>query len=448
MRNVKIGQYRLFTFILVSYLLLASNAYSETYNFTMQWGSQGINNGQFAYPEGITVDASGNVYVSDGANDRIEKFDSNGNYITQWGGYGTYLYSGLFNGPAGLATDKSGNVFVIDFGNDRIQQFDSSGNYITQWGVYGTGDSQFQGPVSIAFDSTGNIYVADCGNNRIQKFTSQGSYITQWGYGGTGNGQFNHPYGIALDASDNIYVVDNANHRVQKFTSQGTYITQWGSQGFGNGQFFFPAGIAIDTSGNVYVADEGSYRIQKFDSNGNYITQWGSYGNGNGQFSSIGGLALDTSGNVYVTDIYNNRVQKFAPVMSIPTGQNVYTYAPVQSPVVGATPQSAKPLAVGPLAAGGNTLSLTAGLPGLSGKADVYIVLALNGKTYFIMPDLSFSQTPSAWQSGTSGPINASLYGGIPLAGLPHGTYTLYFAVTPSGSKSNYYIWGTQFTVQ
>jgi tripartite motif-containing protein 71 len=69
-----------------------------------------------------------------------------------------------------VATDGSGNVYVADSSNDRIQKFDASGAFLTTWGSLGSGNGQFNFPLGVATDGSGNVYVADSGNNRIQKF--------------------------------------------------------------------------------------------------------------------------------------------------------------------------------------------------------------------------------------------------------------------------------------
>jgi len=146
----------------------------------------------------------------------------------------------------------------------RVQKFDSNGGYITQWGSFGPGAGQFDRPEGVAVDSDHNVYVADSDNNRIQKFDSNGNPLAQWGSYGSGDGQFFTPRAVAVDSDDNVYVVDMNNHRIQKFDSDGGYITQWGSEGSGDGQFKSPEGVAVDSDHNVYVADEYNHRIQKF----------------------------------------------------------------------------------------------------------------------------------------------------------------------------------------
>ena len=288
-------------------LMIISTVYAQT--FVTKWGSFGTDDGQFKFPTGIAVDSSGNVYVVDTNNNRIQKFTSTGTFITKWGSFGTG--DGQFIGPTGIAVDSSGNVYVVDTQVIRIQKFTSTGTFITKWSGFEFGGAPFSGPLGVGVDSSGNVYVADSGNNRIQEFTSTGIFITKWGFFGTGDGQFSFPFDVAVDSSGNVYVADTFNHRIQKFTSTGTFITKWGSFGTGDGQFKAPTGIAVDSSDNVYVVDANNGRIQKFTSTGTFITKFGSSGNGDGQFNNPRRVAPDSSGNLYVTDQSNHRIQVF-----------------------------------------------------------------------------------------------------------------------------------------
>ncbi|MDI6751320.1 MAG: SMP-30/gluconolactonase/LRE family protein [bacterium] len=177
------------------------------------------------------------------------------------GGGGTA--NGQFDCPYGIAIDTEKNVYVVDTYNSRIQKFTSDGGFITKWGSQGSGNGEFNWPKGITVDNEGNVYVADTFNNRIQKFTKEGAFITKWGSQGSGNGEFNWPKGITVDNEGNVYVADN--HRIQKFTSDGGFITKWGSGGFlDDGKFVCPNGVAVDNKGHVYVADTYNHRIQKF----------------------------------------------------------------------------------------------------------------------------------------------------------------------------------------
>ncbi len=323
--------------------------FSSTGTYITQFGSSyygsGTGNGQFNHPEGVAIDSSGNVFVTDSWNNRVEEFSSTGAYITQWGSSGTS--PGQFSTPIGIAIDRSGNIYIADVGNNRIQEFSNTGVYMTQWGSYGTGNGFFDWPYVVAADSSGDVYVAD-DNDKVQEFGVCGSptitpvvsltitvtltptdtatlvpgptpcLIMQWGSSGNGNGQFYNPYGIALNSSGDVYVTDDSNDRIEEFSSTGAYMNQWGVLGNGNGQFHGPFGVAVSGSGNVYIADTYNNRIQEFSSTGTYITQWGSNGSGNGQFNLPYGVAVDSSGNVYVTDEGNNRIEEYG-VCASPT---------------------------------------------------------------------------------------------------------------------------------
>jgi hypothetical protein len=136
-------------------------------------------------------------------------------------------------------------VYVTDRVNHRIQKFTSEGEFITKWGREGSGDGEFHNLWEIAIDSEGNVYVTDSTSNRIQKFTSEGEFITKWGREGSCDGEFKSLVGIAIDSEGNVYVVDNENYRIQKFTSEGEFITKWGREGSGDGEFENTIGIAI-----------------------------------------------------------------------------------------------------------------------------------------------------------------------------------------------------------
>jgi tripartite motif-containing protein 71 len=339
--------------------------YDVSGNLLLSWGSSGTGNGQFRNPKGIAVDSSGNIYVVDSTNLRIQKFDSTGAYVDQWTGLGkdNNAASVAFSSPNGMCIDKNGYVYVADAGNNRIVIFSSANGYFSsQWqksgGGAGTGLGEFSWPTGIFVDSSNpqNFFVADSSNTRIQKRTSGGIW-TAWSTGstpttvavdtsgnvyvsdnatsyagrvqkfdgtgvlqaswgganGTANGIVACPGGVAFDSAGNSYVVDSMNSRIEKFDSTGNCLLVWGSAGAGNGQFSFngPATIAVDASGRVYVPDTGHHRIQVFDSAGNYLNQWGSVGTTDGLLKNPTGVALDGAGNIYVADMSNYRIQVF-----------------------------------------------------------------------------------------------------------------------------------------
>jgi len=315
--------------ILLVLVLVQGVQAAETYQFVTKWGTPGSGDGQFQNPRGIAVDSSGNVYVVDAANYRIQKFDSTGKFLAKWG---TPMYGNGWSGPSSyVAIDSSGNVYVTNPGLHWITKFSSNGTLLAKWGTPGSGDGQFSYPEGVAVDSSGNVYVAEYGNNRTEKFSSDGTFLTKWGTPGSGDGQFSYPEGIAGDSSGNVYIADTNNHRIQKFDSTGKFLTKWGTEGSGEGQFYYPYGVAVDMSGNVYVADTHNARIQKFSSDGTFLTKWGSRGSGDGQFSGPYYIASDSIGNIYVVDDdYNDnqRIQKFSREIQVPSTPAIISINP------------------------------------------------------------------------------------------------------------------------
>ena len=151
--------------------------------FIMAWGSFGNGDGQFYFPRGVAVDQEdGTVYVVDMGNHRIQKFDTSTNVLpqllTKWGGSSAAGHAssalaqeaGQLRSPWGITVDGAGHLYVTDTGNHRIEKFDREGNFITQWGGFGNGDGQFNFPYGIAVDAKGSVFVVDSGNTRVQQF--------------------------------------------------------------------------------------------------------------------------------------------------------------------------------------------------------------------------------------------------------------------------------------
>ncbi|MBP2002493.1 streptogramin lyase, partial [Paenibacillus shirakamiensis] len=309
------------------------------------------NPGGFISPKGVVVDSSGNVYVADTSNHRIQKLTLSTNTWSEWKKVGGGVGSGLgeFNGPSAVAVDSSGNVYVADSGNHRIQKLTLSTNTWSEWkkvgGGAGIGLGEFNNPRGVAVDSSGNVYVADSSNHRIQKLTLSTNRWSEWrkssgaGVTGSGLGEFNFPNGMAVDSSGNIYVGDTFNHRIQKLTLSTNTWSEWkkvgGGSGSGLGEFNNPRGVALDSNGNVYVADSANYRIQKLTLSTNTWSEWkkvgGGTGNGLGEFISPNGVAVDRSGNVYVADD-GHTVQKLS------AANNTWTQSSVIGPVNGNIP--------------------------------------------------------------------------------------------------------------
>jgi NHL repeat. len=270
-------------------------------------------------PAVLALDVQDNLYVIDGSNHRIQKFDRDGKFLLTWGSFGSadgqFIFRNGADHPGAIAIDVQGLVYVADY-NGFIQIFDSQGKFLRKWGRgNGTGDGQFVSPRCMGVDRQGNIYIADEDQraSRVQKFDAQGHFLMKWDR--TKNSTELVTHCLAVDKQDNVYIVNPSQYRVEKYDSDGHLLTMWGSQGIGDGQFGEPEGIAVDAPGNIYVTDNrDNYRVEKFDSDGKFLGKWGNWGSDDGQFEYVFRIAVDSQGNIYVTDAGDNdSIQKFRP---------------------------------------------------------------------------------------------------------------------------------------
>jgi RHS repeat-associated protein len=246
-------------------------------------GLQGAEKGELYDPTGIAI-ANGLIYVVDSGNDHIEVYNEEKNEaVNQWGEAGST--AGKFKTPLAIAISPSGNVWVGDSLNRRLQEFKPEGKFIEAvgWGVIknsevkyqvctsgceaglkGEGEGQFASTWGMTFAGS-TLYVTDTGNNRVEMINEKSEPAGHFGAAGTGNGQLESPVGIATSpTTGNLYVTDTGNNRMQVFTPSGEYLTQFASFGAGNGQLDFPEGDAINSSGEIYVVDDLNHRIERW----------------------------------------------------------------------------------------------------------------------------------------------------------------------------------------
>ncbi len=300
----------------------------------------------FKAARGIAVSNSADgavyVYVTDTHLHSVEKFKDNGEPINIWGKKDGSIGTGdmEFNQPSDIAADNEGNLYVADSGNFRIQKFTSDGQFITKWGIEGEGDGQFKNPQGITVKNS-FVYVTDPDNQCIQKFTTDGVFKAKWQVSvgsPISDGIYKFPdenidtveqesknfsCGIAINEDGyNLYLANTFNHAIQKFNLIQNenaepvnleLVNTWSATGIKDGMFERPIGMAMDSdNGVIYVADSGNHRIQKFDLQGNFKGKWGSKGDNDGEFNGPAGIAVDKErGFIYVADSGNNRIQKF-----------------------------------------------------------------------------------------------------------------------------------------
>jgi YD repeat-containing protein len=250
---------------------------SSNGDYLAQFGTLGAGDGQLRFPASLAIDANGDIWVADRGNRRIQKFSSSGQYLAKFGSKGTgvgqfggSIFLGL--GPEGIAIDGSGNIWVADTYNGRVQKFNSSGEFLQVVGSKGSSPGQFGKPTGVDVGPDGKAWVTDWENNRVSVFGETGEFLFQFGSEGSGEGQFNRPDAIDVDTKGNVWVGDQNNSRVQRFDQEGDYVDQFGSNGSGEGQFSFgyPMGIAANEAGSVWVTDVNNHRLQRWVA-GSYV---------------------------------------------------------------------------------------------------------------------------------------------------------------------------------
>jgi hypothetical protein len=226
-------------------------------------GLQGMDNGigtaaSFSQPIAVALSNDGNtLFVADYINNVIRKVITSTAEVSIFAGSGSSGSddgagaAASFNGATGLVVDAAGNVFVADQANNKIRKITAAGDVSTfaGSGAEGFADGQgtaasFNSPTGITIDGAGNLYVADQYNFRIRKITPTGLVSTIAGNGtdggvnGLGSGaSFSSPTGVAVDSKGNLYVADGFNHSIRKISLLGYSIKP-----------ALPAGLIFDTA--------------------------------------------------------------------------------------------------------------------------------------------------------------------------------------------------------
>ena len=274
-----------------------------------QVGSEGEEGGQLCRPWGVCCDKEGNIIVADRSNNRIQVFDSKGNFVRKFGSAGSR--NSQFDRPAGVCVDSQNRIIVADKDNHRIQVFKMDGTFILKFGERGNKSGQFTYPWDCAANRDNHILVSDTRNHRVQLFSSEGLFLNKYGFENSSWKQFDSPRGVAFNHEGHMVVTDFNNHRLLVIHQDFQTARYLGAEGDGNGQFLRPQGVAIDHEGNIIVADSRNHRIQIFQPNGSFLCKFATYGEGIGQLDRPSGICVTPDGIILVVDFGNNRIQAF-----------------------------------------------------------------------------------------------------------------------------------------
>lgn len=339
--------------ILLTILTLCSISFlGQTSQVTTIAGStQGYQDGtginaKFNNPNGIAIDNTGNIFVTDIGNHCIRKITPAGIVSTFAGSNTPGFVNGngtaaRFNTPMDLEFDLNGNLLVTDYGNHCIRKITPNGDVTTFAGTgvagYVEGNistAQFNNLIGIAIGLDGTVYVSDAQGITIRKIATTGIVSTlagnvNWsGYSdsyGT-DARFSDIRKIVVDVNNNLFVTDLQNQKIRKIDPAGNVTTFAGSvMGYQNGvginaYFRQPNGICIDNNGNFLVTDEINYRIRRITPGASVSTIAGDGTIGStdssamtSNFSYLSGIEVDKQGNIYVCDNGNQRIRKITP---------------------------------------------------------------------------------------------------------------------------------------
>lgn len=320
-------------------------------------------NAQLNSPQGIAVDAAGNVYIADSLNNRVRKVDTKG-VITTFAGNGGVSQPGFWgdggpavdaqlHSPVAVLADSAGKVYIAAAADNTVRVVGTDGNISIYAGAgykgyYGdTGKANVAGitsPQDVTLGPNNTILIADTGAGTIRSVATDGTISTVSGNGSIGLAgdaealklPMLTPFGVSADSQGNIYVAEFGTNRIRKIDSKGMITTAVGdgNQGFaGDGgppnkvQMSLPTSVSVDSGGNVYFVDSQNNRIRKL-AGGNVTTVAGNgllsrSGDGgaatSAQLNTPLGVAVDAAGNLYIADSVNNVVRRVAASGQITT---------------------------------------------------------------------------------------------------------------------------------
>jgi len=203
----------------------------------------------------IAVNSQGEIFLPDNANMQIFKFGPDGRILKKWGKYGRK--PGELKMPSMIVSDSKDQLHVADRRNDRIQVFDSDGNYKRSYG------EDMNDPTAICTHSNFKTIVTNTRFIEIMVFGPAGQLLRKFGKKGINNGEFIFPVGITSDKSGLLYILDSRQQNIQVFSHQGNFLRKWKVDiGFDH------CSIAFTPANNIIIPDWSRKTVKVYSDKG------------------------------------------------------------------------------------------------------------------------------------------------------------------------------------
>lgn len=302
-------------------LILCGSAQAQmrvSFQYVTATGGRGNGPGQFFEPSALTQDMTGNLFVADTGNDRIQKLKSDGTFLREVGGFG--WQDGQFNKPTGIAAGKGLELYVADSRNHRIQIFNLQLLLMGAIGGQGVDGRPEFGELSRVFVTGANeVFVTDLDADQLVQIDQFSRIDRSYSGFAYDSGQLRRPMGIVVDGRDAVYVCDKENDRVAVFDRSGGF-----KRSLGDDVLIQPTGLCLALENTLVVTDTGHHRIVVFDiKTGKVMGHIGGPDPGSGplSFRHPSDVVMGKAGTLFVLDSGNHRIVHLKMHVSHNNGQ-------------------------------------------------------------------------------------------------------------------------------